>query len=204
MRNTSGANDTFVLTAPTAPTGATVGVSTDGGATYTTISGGGSANLAVAAMSSVNINVRITIPAGSRMLTEHDTVIRAASQSDGARRNETIDRIYAGFIELQVSATPTDPGPGDEIKFDIIYTNISSTGGIGSVGLPATNLRIIVNNAILRNNWGTTTDHVVGSAADTRNGTIAGDTAGSRELTIRIPSLPPGASGTFTFKRKVK
>lgn len=206
VRNTSSANDVFVLTAPVAPVGATVEISTDGGVTHTTISGGGSVNLAVAAVSSVNINVRITIPAGSRLLTGHDTVIRAASQSDNAKRNETIDRIYAGFVELQVSATPTDPGPGDEITFDITYTNISSTGGTGSVALPATNLTIMVNDSILQNsNWGVTTDHVVGSAIDTRGGTITGDaSATSNRLTVIILSLPPGASGTFSFKRKVK
>ncbi|MCB1024778.1 MAG: hypothetical protein KDB79_10330, partial [Acidobacteria bacterium] len=54
------------------------------------------------------------------------------------------------------------------------------------------------------NNWGTTTDQVVGSGVDSGTGTVAGDTLGSTLLTDTIPTLAPGGSGTFTFKRTIK
>ena len=209
--NNRSANDTFTLTAPTVPAGATIEISTDGGTTFTTVSGGGSVNLAVAAGASSNINVKVVLPAGLNILTGHDTVIRAASQSDPTKTNETINRAYTGFIKLSkiVDTRSADPnivssGPGAEITYTVAYENISSTGGNGSVKLTANDLVITADGNAAPNNWGTTTDHVVGSAADTSNGTITGDTAGSTLLTVTISSLPPGASGTFTFKRRIK
>ena len=206
VRNNGAANDTFTLTVPTAPASATVEISTDGGITYTTVSGGGNVNLAVAAGTSSNINVRVTLPAGLNILTGYNTVVRVASQIDTTKTNETINRVYTGFVRFDksVSIAGGRPIPGAELTHEIKYTNISSIGGNGSVGLTTTNLVITADGNANPNNWGTTTDHVVGSATDTSNGTITGDTAGSTLLTVTIPSLLPGASGTFTFKRKIK
>src|SRR5207249_11577907 len=61
-----------LIDAPTVPAGFTVEVSTNGGASYTTVSGGGSVSLAIGFGASANINVRITEPAGQTVLTGYD------------------------------------------------------------------------------------------------------------------------------------
>jgi len=213
VQNTGNANDTFRLSAPTVPAGFTVEISIDGGATYTTVSGGGTVDLAVAFGATANYQVRITAPAGKPVLTGYDTVIRATSQNTPAASNDTIDRVYTGFVRLNKAATvtngtgvggPTDPVPGAVIDFAITYTNVTATGGTGSIGLTATSLVITENGTAAPNNWGTTTNQVVGSATDTNGGTITGDTAGSTTLTDTVASLAPAASGTFHFRRTIK
>jgi hypothetical protein len=62
---------------------------------------------------------------------------------------------------------------------------------------------ITENGSVAPNNWATFTDHLVG-ATDTLSGTITGDTAGSNLLTDLVPSVTPGQSGVFTFKRTIK
>jgi hypothetical protein len=64
------------------PAGFTVEVSTNGGGSYTTVSGGGSTTLAIAFASSANILVRITEPAGKTVLTGYDTIVRAIDRTD--------------------------------------------------------------------------------------------------------------------------
>ncbi len=213
VQNTGNADDIFALTAPTVPSGATVEISINGGTSYTTVSGGGSVNLAVAFANSADFLVRVTLPTGQTVLTGYDTVIRATSQNDTTKTNDTIDRTYTGFISLvkSVSVTngtgvggATDPVPGAVITYTITYTNVSSSGGSGSVVLTAANLIITEDGNSAPNNWGTTTDQVVGSASDSGTGVIAGDSAGSSLLTDTIASLAPGISGTFTFGRTIK
>ena len=63
IKNTGNANDTYTLTAPTVPTGFTVEISTDGGTTYTTVSGGGSKTFAVAFGVTSSFLTRVTEPA---------------------------------------------------------------------------------------------------------------------------------------------
>jgi hypothetical protein len=55
------------------------------------------------------------------------------------------------------------------------------------------------------NNWAANTTHVVGSASDSRGGTITGDAAvNSTLLTDTVSTtLAPGEFGTFTFRRKI-
>src|SRR5260370_1793225 len=60
IQNTGNTSDTFTIDAPTVPAGFTVEVSTNGGTSYTTGSGGGSTTLAIAFATSANILVRIT------------------------------------------------------------------------------------------------------------------------------------------------
>src|SRR5207244_9675087 len=48
IQNTGNTSDTFTIDAPTVPAGFTVEVSTNGGTSYTTVSGGGSTTLAIA------------------------------------------------------------------------------------------------------------------------------------------------------------
>src|SRR2546421_1123231 len=93
VQNTGNANDTITIDAPTVPAGFTVEVSTDGGTTYTTVSGGGSVSLAIAFGSSANISVRVTEPLGNIVLTGYDTIIRATSGNTPAANNKTIDRL---------------------------------------------------------------------------------------------------------------
>lgn len=214
LKNTGNANDTYTLTAPTVPTGATVRISTDGGTTYTTVSGGGSTTYAVAFGASANYLVEVTLPAGNTVLTGYDTVIRATSGNTPANFNETIDRLYTGFLKISKSFTidnqtgvggATDPVPGADIIYTITYTNVSSTGGTNNSTLTASNVVITEDGTVAPNTWGTTTDQVVGSAVDSSTfGTIVGDSTGSTALTDTVTTLAPGVSGTFTFKRKIK
>src|SRR5256714_1736404 len=68
VQNTGNADDTYTLTAPTVPAGFTVQISTNGGTSFTTVSGGGSTTLAVSFGSSANIIVRVTTAAGHPVL----------------------------------------------------------------------------------------------------------------------------------------
>jgi hypothetical protein len=69
--------------------------------------------------------------------------------------------------------------------------------------LTAHNLVISENGNSAPNNWGLTTEHIVG-ASDTQGGHIIGDRDGSTSLTDIVSTLEAGQSGVFKFKRKVK
>jgi hypothetical protein len=211
IQNTGNADDTFTLTAPTVPAGSTVEIFD--GSSWIDVTSGGSVDIDVAFGSSVDYQVRVTLPAGSDVLTGYDTVIRATSQNDSSKTNDTIDRVFTGFIRLVKTATvangtgvggATDAVPGAVITYVVTYTNVSQASGGGSVGLTASNLVITEDGNAAPNNWGTTTDQVVGSAVDSNGGTITGDSAGSNVLTDTVASVAPGGSGTFTFKRTIK
>src|SRR5215471_14107669 len=210
IQNTGNANDTFTIDAPTVPAAFTVEVSTDGGATYTTVSGGGSVSLAIAFASSANINVRITEPTGKTVLSGYDTIIRATSANTPAANNKTIDRLYTGFVCLDKTSSvsnstgvggATDPVPGAVITYNITYTNISSSNGDANcVKLTATNLVITEDGLAGTNNWGTYTTNS-GSPSDSGTGTAAIVTA--TKYTDTVASVGPGVSAVFTFKRQI-
>jgi hypothetical protein len=214
IKNTGTANDTFIISAPSVPSNITVEISTNNGSAYTTIApGGGNVSLPVAVGQSADILIRITVPAGQQVLTAFDTIIRATSSITSTAYNETIDRLYTGFIRLNKivtvingtgSGAPDDPIPGATVDYRITYTNISSTGGNNSSTLTANNLLITEDGNAAPNNWGVVTDQVVGSATDSLNGTITGDVAGSSLLTDTIPTIGPGQSGVFRFRRTIK
>jgi hypothetical protein len=214
VRNTGNSNDVFTLTAPTVPAGFTVAISTNGTAgPFTTVSGGGSVTLPVSFGQQANIVVRVTAPAGQTVLTPFQTVIRATSANTAANSNDTIDRLYTGFLQLTKTATvingtgvggATDAVPGAVIEYSITYTNISSSGGTNNATLTVSSLVITENGNNAPNNWGTTTDQVVGSASDTLGGTITGDAAASTVLTDSVATLAPGQSGIFKFRRTIK
>lgn len=219
VQNTGNANDTFTLTSPTVPANFTVEISTNGGTSYTTVSGGGSVTLAVGFGASAQILVRIkTTVAGKAVLTGYDTIIQAASSITPANTNRTIDRYYTGFIRLDKTYTitnatgvgaATDAVPGAVINYTITYTNIASTGGTNNSTLTASNLVITEDGNASPNNWASNnglpsaTDHVIG-ATDSRGSTISGDVAASNLLTDTVSTLPAGQSGTFTFKRQIR
>lgn len=212
LQNTGNANDNFTLTVTAFPTGATVVVNgvtvvNNGAATGTPVPA-----VAIAFGGTANYTVAITLPSGKVVLTGYDTVIRATSGNTPASTNDTIDRVYTGFLRLDKTSSvsnttgvggATDPVPGAVITYTITYTNVSSSGGTNNVTLTATNIVITEDGAALPNNWATFTDHVVG-ATDSLGGAITGDAVGSNLLTDTVASLGPGQSGVFTFRRQIK
>jgi hypothetical protein len=214
LKNTGNANDTFSLSAPAVPAGFTVEISTDG-TNYTNVSDKTSVvTVDIAYNSTANVLVRITEPTGNAVLSSFDTVVHAVSGITPASTNETIDRLYTGFVRLTKTAVlangtgkggATDPVPGAVITYSVAYVNLASTGGVNCVTLNARNLVITEDGTAGPNNWGTYTTHVVSSASDSRAGTITGDAvATSSALTDTLTSLLAGQSGTFSFKRLIK
>ena len=215
LKNTGNANDTFTITAPTVPSGFTVEISTNAGTDYTDISNGTSfVTLAIAYNSTANVLVRITEPTGNAVLSSFNTVVHAVSGITPSNSNETIDRLYTGFVRLTKTAvvanatakgSATDAVPGAVITYSIAYVNIASTGGTNCVTLNANALVITEDGTAGANNWGTYTSHVVSSATDSRSGTITGNGATtSNALTDTVASLLAGQSGTFSFQRLIK
>lgn len=223
LKNTGNADDTFTLTAPTVPSGFTVKISTNDGADYTNVSNGTtSVTVDIAYNSTANILVEITEPSGNAVLSSFDTVIHAASGITPDNTNETIDRLYTGFIRLIKTAvvlngnlakgSATAAVPGAVITYTVAYSNIASTGGSNCVTLNARNFVITEDAAAGVNNWGTYTSHVADSATDSRGGTITGNADVTSILltdtvttvaTVETPLLA-GQSGTFSFKRLIK
>ncbi|HYH86024.1 MAG TPA: hypothetical protein VEX60_11270 [Pyrinomonadaceae bacterium] len=222
VQNTGNADDTFTFTAPTVPAGFTVQISTDGGTNFTTLSGGGSATLAVAFGSTANVIVRVTAPAGSQVLQNggFSAVVRATSGLTPAQSNDTIDRLYTGFLRLVKSSQvfnstgvggASDAVPGADIEYTITYSNISQGGGgAGCVDLVASNIVISENGASAPNNWAATTTQVITPApSDSNGGTITdGDTNGAVTtattfLRDAAGSINPGVSRAFVFRRRI-
>jgi hypothetical protein len=146
------------------------------------------------------------------VLKGFDTVIRVTSTVNPTVTDDTIDRLYTGFVRIDRTATvinanasggANDAVPGSEIEFAITYSNISTATGVGSSPLTAHNLVINENGSAGPNNWGATTDHVVG-ASDSQGGIIIGDRIGSTALTDIVMTLEAGQSGVFKFRRRVK
>ncbi|HYN86845.1 MAG TPA: hypothetical protein VER32_16465 [Pyrinomonadaceae bacterium] len=229
VSNTGNANDTFTLTAPVVPPTFTVAISTDG-VNFTDVTSGGSVSLAIAYGGQANITVRVTAPAGTPVLNGYATTIRATSANTATSSNNTIDRLYTGFLRLQKTVTvvnntiygngsddagPDDAVPGAELWYAITYTNISNSGdpanptaGTNCVQLVVTSLTITEDGTPgpgNTNNWATYTSHIINQATDTRGGTITGDNlVTSTVLTDAVnSSLLPGQSGTFSFRRLI-
>lgn len=213
VENAGSGDDAFMITTPSLPQGFTVEISDDFGEHYTPLDRWTSSiTLPVSYRASVTFFARITAPARLKLLTGYNTVIRATSSIDPSISNETIDRIYTGFVRLQSSMSlvngfgaveiPKAPA-GSEIEFAVTYSNISDAAGIGNSTLTATNLVIVQNGNVAPNNWGNRTEHIVG-ASDSLGGYIVGDKEGSTSLTDIVMTLGPGQSGTFKFRRRVK
>lgn len=211
VENVGPADDAFILTVPSIPADFRVEISTDFGDHYTPIdSSSYSITLPVAYRASSAFLVRVTAPAGLKILTGYDTVIRATSTIDPAVTNSTIDRLYAGFIRVEAttkltSGAPTIEAavPGSEIEITVTFTNISSADGTGNSLLTAYEVVISENGFAAPNNWGATTNHIVG-ASDNHGGRIIGDREGSSWLTDIVTSLAAGQTGVFKFKRRIK
>jgi hypothetical protein len=222
VQNTGNADDTFTFTAPTVPAGFTVQLSTNGGTSFTTLSGGGSTTLAVAFGASANVIVRVTAPAGTAVLQSggFSTVVRATSGVSPASANDTRDNLYTGFLKLVKSSLvfnstgvggASDAVPGADIEYTITYSNVSvGGGGAGCVDLVASSIVISENGASAPNNWAATTTQLTSPApADSGGGTITDGntngavTAATTFLRDAAGSLSPGGSRTFTFRRRI-
>ena len=209
VQNTGAGDDVFLLSTPITPNGFKIEVSVDSGDNYVVLrTSNPNIAIPVAYRAAAIVLVRITAPAGLKQFTGFDTVISVTSTATPAAANETIDRLYTGFIRLDRSATVLKPGgtvssQGSEIEFAVSYENVSTFAGIGNSLLTAYNLVISENGNSAPNTWGTTTEHIVG-AWDNQGGVIIGDRPGSTYLTDIVTSLAPGQSGVFKFKRRVK
>lgn len=213
LQNTGTADDAFIIAAPSLPPGFRAEVSTDNGDTYAVIDQwSNSITVAVGYRAAVILFVRITAPGGLPVLQAFETVIRATSTVSPAVTNETINRIYTGFIRLEnaqaiVNHTgvggPSDAVPGAQVEFIITYSNISSMNGVDCALLIAYNLVISADGRKPPNNWGVTTDHIVG-ASDNRGGLIVGDRPNSQSLANVVMRLEAGESGVFRFRRMIR
>lgn len=212
VENTGAIDDAFNISITSMPAGFTAEISQDFGAHYVSISPSSSTTVPVSYRASVTFFLRVTAPAGLKLLTSFDTIVRATSTVDPRVFNETIDRIYTSFVRIAVAWTVIDSTgahdikeapPGSEIECQVTYTNISSSAGSGNELLTAQNIVISESGRRPPNNWADTTDHVVG-AIDTRGGYILGDREGSTCLTDTINTLRPGESGLFKFRRRVR
>ncbi len=213
VQNIGTSDDAFVITVPSAPEGFRIEISLDEGVTYAALDAGNrNVTVPVSHGAAAIFFMRITAPAGLKVLTGFDTVIRAMSTITPTAANDTIDRLYTGFIRLEKTVTvnnatgaggPNDPVSGAEIEFAIKYSNVSTADGMGSSLLTAHNLVINEDGRVLPNNWAATTDHVTG-ASDTQAGIIIGDRDGSSSLSDIITTLEAGQSGVFKFKRRIK
>jgi hypothetical protein len=211
VQNTGAADDVFVISAPVVPAGFAIEISINNSDSYSILEPQSRGVILPLAYRAAGIVlVRVTAPAGLRVLTGFDVVIRATSTATVTAANETIDRLYTGFVRLDKSTAvvnssgnSTVAGPGAEIEFAITYSNVSTAAGVGNSLLTAYNLVINENGNATPNNWGQTTEHIIG-ASDTQGGTIIGDRDGSTSLTDMITTLEPGQSGVFKFKRRVR
>ena len=128
VQNTGNANDSFTLIVTSFPVGATVVVNGVTVVLNGTATGNPVAPLAIAFGGSANYQVDVTLPLGQTVLTGYDTVIRATSTNTSTSTNDTIDRVYTGFVRLDKTASvsnstgvggPTDAVPGAVITFAI-------------------------------------------------------------------------------------
>jgi len=226
VQNTGNANDTYTLTAQSYPAGSTVKITVNAIQTTVVSAGVPTGNavtpLSIAFGATGNYDVEVTLPAGMTVLTGYDTLIRATSGNTPAATNDTIDRVYTGFIQLTKTATivngtgvggATDPVPGAVIVYAITYQNVSSVGGgAGNVQLTASNIVISENGSAGSNNWAATTTMLLGAGldpSDTTGGTITDGvtngavTAATNFLKDTIASLAAQQSGVFTFRRTI-
>ncbi len=234
VQNMGPDDDVFNLSVASVPSGLSVEISTDFGEHYKMLNSplDRSATISVANVASegacapvldyvavplayrtsATFLVRITARAGLRTLTAFDTILRATSTRDPAVTNDTIDRLYTGFVQLEMTARPINRSapsdmvnapPGTEIEFVITYRNISSASGVGSSLLTGYDIVIKVDGNAAPNNWGTTTEHIVG-ASDNQGGYISGDREGSTCLSSQVMILEAGKSGVFKFRRRIR
>jgi hypothetical protein len=216
ISNTGNANDTYTLSITSFPAGADVTIIV--GATSTPMVTAGTAvvgaapTIAIAYGTTGNYQVVVKLPIGKPVLTGFATVIRATSGIDNTKTNDTIDRLFTGFIQLQKAVSvnnpdltkgaATDPVPGAVLTYTIVYTNVAtSVGGAGSVKLTANNLVITENGSTGGNNWVTYTTQ--NGVPTDPGGAIVTNGPPVTVITDTVASVAAGATGTLTFKRTI-
>jgi hypothetical protein len=146
VKNTGNAADTFTFTASGIPTDFTVEINV--GAGY--VAASTAPTLLIAYDTTATILVKITAPSGIEVLNGYPTTIRATSGTTIAANNETIDRLYTGYLSLSkdqlvsnatsrgVQGTPGEAVPGATILYTVTYDNMASeNGGTNSSPLSA-------------------------------------------------------------------
>lgn len=192
--DTSGTKVTYTVT-QTTPGGVPT-VTPSGSPLTITVTGG----------TPVQYEVTVDLPNNATQNTGYDVPITAFIDTnnngvpDGSEsQNITIDRVYAGFIQLlketsivgatdgrqTFSVAPKAAAPGEIIQYRITYTNISeSNAGTNSVLLNGYNLKITEDGINGGNNWATDqngdaiidTSHMGGGVTlDSTNGSTNGN-----------------------------
>ncbi len=185
----------------------------------------------------VNYGVEVDLPAGTPQLAGYSVPVTAFVDVNGdgildatEPQNQTVDRVYTGYLKLTKEAQITDANgaiieaftaaptkraqPGQSIEYRITYRNISEVApaNSGSVTLNAQNIKVTEDGNATPNNWAPITTHKVGSATDSNNGAISFDGGASNNSTPAVAvyrnvvagPLAPQATGTFNFTRVVK
>ena len=191
VQNTGNANDTYTFTAPTIPSGFTVEVSVNGlGTDYVNVTT--SPTLGVIYNTTATILVRVTEPAGNVVLTAYPTLVRATSLNTPAANNDTINRLYTGFLQLTKTqtvanatgrGTATEAVPGATIAYVVAYDNITSSGGTN-------NSIITASGIVLVDPRPANTDFKVGSATS--------NPASGITLVVTAYSNDGGSTWTYT------
>jgi hypothetical protein len=204
----------------------------------------------------VDYTVTVDLPGGLPQFTGYSVPITAFVDQDnsGTPNNEpnniTLDQVYTGYIRLTKTARILDTNgttelapfsetpptglllPGRFIEYRIQYSNVTTGGGTGNIGLTASNMVITEDGTAGGNNWALDQDsnavidtsHVSGFAAtsgtiigtityfagnptttaitDAAVGTTAASTVTRYVNTLNAP-LAPGQSGTFIFRRRL-
>jgi hypothetical protein len=191
----------------------------------------------VVAGTKVNYGVDVDLPAGTPQLAGYSVPITAFVDVNGdgllgatEPQNQTIDRVYTGYLKLTKEAQITDANggiveaftaaptkkaqPGQSIEYKITYSNISEVApaNSGSVTLNAANIKVTEDGNAAPNNWAPITTHKVSSATDSNNGNISFDAGASNNSTPTVSvykdvvagPLGPQTAGSFSFTRVVK
>jgi uncharacterized repeat protein (TIGR01451 family) len=190
----------------------------------------------------INYGVEVNLPAGTTLSTDATdpekgfpvTIVAAIdnyttdANNDGIKdggadgvvnaTNETIDRVYTGFLKMlkesrvlpgtgpavaaadvTFSVNPKTPAPGNVIEYRITYTNISEAqAGTGNILLNASNVKVVEDGTLkllptdTKNNWALDNDG--DGKIDTSN--VAGSARDSGASTITFFSGKPATIGS--------
>jgi hypothetical protein len=105
VQNLGAGDDAFMISAPSLPTGFKIEISIDDGSNYLNMEPRSTGvTVAVAYRAAATFMVRVTAPAGLKTYAGFDTVIRVTSTVNPSVTDETIDRLYTGFIRIDRTA----------------------------------------------------------------------------------------------------
>jgi hypothetical protein len=187
--------------------------------------------LQVPSNSNVDYITIIDLPAGTPAIVGYPVKLTAFVDLNNDNlpnpnelQNQTIDRLYSGFIDLFKESRILDPDKkplnefskdnkatksGQYIEYRIKFTNVSIAAieGSGSKPLSAKNFTITEDGTVLPNNWATLTANDPGSV-NASLGLVTVSPPGNKPDVTKyvntISVLAPGNTGTFGFIRKVK